>query len=106
MSEPTPGWPALGAPGADGTGVTVEPPGGGDDGGGGTVGDVPAGAGDVDMPPLLAPPLLGDCALAAPAVAAVQATKAIRALRIMESSTERSWINRPGTRALHPGSPG
>ena len=55
VSEPTPGWPALGAPGADGAGVIVEPPGDDDDGGGGTVGDVPAGAGDVDAPPLLAP---------------------------------------------------
>lgn len=55
MSEPTPGWPALGAPGEAGAGVTVEPPGSGGDAGGGTVGDVPAGAGDVDMPPLLAP---------------------------------------------------
>jgi len=33
---------------------------GGAAGGGGTVGEVPAGAGDVDMPPLEAPPLLDD----------------------------------------------
>jgi hypothetical protein len=39
-------------------------------GAGGTVGEVPAGAGDVDMPPLDAPPVLGDCAEAAPAIAA------------------------------------
>ena len=65
VSEPTPGWPALGAPDVAGAGGTVDVPVDGDaDGdadGGGTVGDVPAGAGDVDMPPLLAPPL-DDCA--------------------------------------------
>lgn len=48
------------------------------------VGDVPAGAGDVDMPPLLAPPL-DDCAWTAPAVTA-QATTAIKAFPIMRSS--------------------
>jgi hypothetical protein len=57
VSEPTPGWPALGAPGVEGLGggLTVELLGGAAGVGGGTVGDVPAGAGDVDAPPLLAP---------------------------------------------------
>jgi len=55
VSEPTPGCPALGAPGA--VGVTGVPAlaGGGDAGGGGTVGEVPAGAGDVEAPPALEP---------------------------------------------------
>jgi hypothetical protein len=50
-----PGWPALGAPGVDGMGLTGELVLGEGAAGGGTVGDVPAGAGEVDMPPLLAP---------------------------------------------------
>lgn len=57
MSDPTPGWPALGAPGVGGVGggFTVELLDGAEGVGGGTVGDVPAGAGDVEEPPLLAP---------------------------------------------------
>lgn len=86
MSEPTPGWPALGAPGAEGAGVTVEPPGSGDDDGGGTVGDVPAGAGDVEMPPLLEPAPV-DCAWTAPAVTA-KARAAIKFFPNIRSSQE------------------
>ena len=100
MSEPTPGWPALGAPGAAGAGVIVEPPGGGDDdGGGGTVGDVPAGAGDVDAPPLLEP-LPDDCAWTAPTVTA-KARAVIKAFPNIRSSWEWSWVNRWRKRALH-----
>lgn len=100
MSEPTPGWPALGAPGAAGAGVIVEPPGGCDgDGGGGTVGDVPAGAGDVDAPPLLEPAPV-DCAWTAPAVT-VKARTAIKAFPNIRSSWEWSWVNRWRKRALH-----
>lgn len=95
-----PGCPALGAPGDEGIGLTgALPLPDGATGGCGTVGDVPAGAGDVDMPPLEAPPLLGDCAQAAPAIAE-QANKAIRALPIMWSSG-RYWVNHRRTRALH-----
>jgi len=71
---------------------------GGAAGGGATVGEVPAGAGDVDMPPLEAPPLPGDCAQAAPAIAE-QASKAIRALPIMWSSG-RYQVNHRRPRAL------
>jgi len=100
VSEPTPGWPALGAPGAAGAGVIVEPPGGGDDdGGGGTVGDVPAGAGDVDVPPLLAPAPV-DCAWTAPAVT-VKARTAIKAFPNIRSSWEWSWVNRWRKPPLH-----
>ena len=53
--------------------------------GGGTVGDVPAGAGDVEEPPLLAPPLPGDCAQAAPAMAE-QARKVTKDLQNKSSS--------------------
>jgi len=58
---------------------------GGAAGGGGTVGEVPAGAGEVAVPPLEAPPLLDDCAQAAPAIAE-QVSKVIRALPIIWSS--------------------
>ena len=51
--------------------------------GGGTVGDVPAGAGDVDEPPLLAPG--PDWACAAPAIATL-AARAIIVLLTMGSS--------------------
>lgn len=99
MSEPTPGWPALGAPGAAGAGVIVEPPEGGDDDGGGTVGDVPAGAGDVDEPPLLEPAPV-DCAWTAPAVTA-KARTAIKVFPNIRSSWELSWVNRWRKPALH-----
>jgi hypothetical protein len=72
---------------------------GGAAGGGGTVGEVPPGAGDVDMPPLEAPPLPGDCAPAAPAITE-QANTAIRALPTIWSSG-CSQVNHRRTRALH-----
>lgn len=65
--------------------MTVELLGGAAGVGGGTVGDVPAGAGDVDIPPLLAPPLPADCAQAAPAMAE-EATKVTKDLQNMLSS--------------------
>lgn len=73
VNFPTAGWtqrvPAGGAVGV----------------GGGTVGDVPAGAGVVDEPPLLAPLPPGDCAQAAPATAE-QARNVTRNLHNMSSS--------------------
>jgi len=65
--------------------LTVEPLGGAVGVGGGIVGDVPAGAGEVEEPPLLAPPLPGDCAQAAPAMAE-QARKVTKNLHDMSSS--------------------
>lgn len=57
VSEPTPGCPALGAPGVDGAGggLTLEPLDGVEGAGCGTVGEVPTGAGDVGVPASLAP---------------------------------------------------
>jgi len=99
VSEPTPGWPALGAPGAEGAGVIVEPPGSGEDDGGGTVGDVPAGAGDVELPPLLEPP---------PYVfnwtAPTETAKARAAIKVflnIRSSRNGRGDNRRRKRALH-----
>jgi hypothetical protein len=66
--------------------LTVELLDGADGVGGGTVGEVPAGAGDVDVPPLLAPGPVWACA--APAITAL-AARAMRVFLSMGSSGVR-----------------
>lgn len=68
--------------------------------GGGTVGEVPAGAGEVDMPPLLAPGP-PDCACTVPAMAP-QARMAMSVFLTIGSSKGHLRVNRRRTRALHP----